>query len=493
MERDASLNSPAAPPSAGAPQPPPVPLRWLHEPGPWIIALAGVTLWLAGYPMPHADDLFFTGVSIEVARSGNLVNPWLSTWMASLGTDQFYVFPPTLPYAQALWVRCFGVSTGSFTSFHLLIQAALELCIYLLARKGGLGRLSALGAAAVAGFFPVVYGIRPDALAMLLVVLGQLACHGPRPWHWVLGALLSSGAVLSHPIAMAFVIPCHAGQLIGAWPHKDRFRQLLVATALGVAVAFACFLVAIHGHLAEFLRVMSAHRALVMSSEWYLGPVDFYSELVTGKEFWLRGPIALLVLAGFGRLFFAAVPDERTKILRRFAWMWLAAVGLGAFCYATRVVHYAAYSGLVLAILIWARTRWSGAITAAAVAAVMLHNAGAILTPIFGNLARPDAAVIREAIRQNPGKTPCMDEVVARYVFDFRLPEGASDWGLREPEYTGNPGTLATKPPHTLWLVSEWRLEHNVPDSGVTAERLRVGPFVLGSQARNPYRVKIVE
>ncbi len=487
------MNGTSPSPELRPPAPETVRQKFLRDPGPWIILLAGLALWRAGYPRPHVDDLFFTGVSIELTRSGQLVNPWLAPWMASIGTTQFFVFPPVLPYTQGLWVACFGVSTASFTAFHLLVQGALQLCVYRLARAAGAGWHVALAAAVVAFFFSVNYGMRPDALAFLLVVLGQLGAHGSRPWHRVAGAVLSAAAVLTHPLAMAFVIPLYVGQLLTMRGNRPALRTLVVSTSAGVAATFLWFLVAIHGAVGEFLRAMAAHKRLIMAPDWYRGPLYFWGELVLGREPWLCGTIYVLAFLGFARAFRAATSDGRMRTYRRLVWIWLAAAAMGSFLYPGRMEHYAAYSGLALAVVIWSNSRWAGAVASAAVIAAAAHNAGAVLVPAFGDTTPPDPVAIRDAVARHPERILCVDEVVARYVFDFRLPAGARDWSLRRPAQLGTAGTIASKSPGTLWIASEWKLEHYVADAGVRAERLRIGSHTFGSLARVPYRVRIIE
>ncbi|QYM80480.1 hypothetical protein K0B96_07700 [Horticoccus luteus] len=465
----------------------------IGEAGVWALALMGGLLWWLGYPRPHVDDLFFTGASVELAHSGRLLNPWLSVWSASLGSDKFYAFPPVLPCAQALWIVGFGVSTAGFTAFHILVQTALEICVFQLVRATGGNRVLALCAAGVTALFPLTYGMRPDALALLLVVLGQRMAISNEKWHWAAGAFLSAAAVLTHPLAMAFVVPLYGMRFLVLRSTPTRIPQWFVFTVFGVAVAFAAFLVAIQGELVEFLRAISLHRQLATAPRWYMGPFYFWREMTFGKEVWLQGPIFLLILAGIIPAFCGRSPSQRSQSVRRLYAVWLVSLILGCFLYAGRMAHYAAYAGLVLAIVSWAESRWRHVFAVSALAAVVLNNAGALLTPIFGDNARPDVTTIRQAVHEHPGKTLCLDEVVARYVYDFRLPPGAQDWGLRNPAGIGAAGTVAAKPTNELWIASEWKIERYISDSGVKAERLRIGSHVFNSQPKSPYRLVIVK
>lgn len=487
---NSAINLPAAP-DLGSPSATQAIADWRRDPGVWVIVLAGLLLWWADYPPPHVDDLFFTGTAVELAQSGRLANPWISPWMESLGTSDFLSHPPVHPYALALWIWIFGVSSTTLTAFHLLVQSLLELGLYRLGRAAGLPWFSSLAMAAIAGLFTLSFGLRPEGLALLLLLASQLCLTRSHCTWWLLGSLLAAGAVLTHLLAMAFVIPLHVLRTVAVSRRRNDLVAFCAATVLGLGLAFACFALAVHGQVLEFFRVLSAYSRLLAPS-WQRAPAFFWGEATLGWEPWTLGPILLLIgCSATGT--FARSSQERLRPVRNLWLVWLAAVLLGIFLYPTRMVHYAADSGLILAIVSWTRSRWVGPVTAIAIVAVTLRSANLMLPPIFGRAERPDAVAVRQIVRQQPEKVLCLDEVAARYVFDFRLPVGARSWSHRQAAPLGCRGTIASKPAGELWVLNEWKLEMWVSDSAIRAERLRFGKLTFGSVAAAPFRVKTIE
>jgi len=56
--------------------------------------------WRAGRRR-HVDDLFFTGVAVNLVGHHGFQNPWYSTWMRQFSTRQFFVQPPLHPFMLA--------------------------------------------------------------------------------------------------------------------------------------------------------------------------------------------------------------------------------------------------------------------------------------------------------------------------------------------------------------------------------------------------------
>ncbi len=468
---------------------------WLKDAGLLGIVIVMVALWTAGYPLPHVDDLFYTGASIELARSGQLENPFLIVFSDSLGSLSFYSIPPALPYLLAAWIKCFGVSTVSLTGFHVFVQFLLVLVVYRVVRSLGGGTAGSLAAAWVALIFPITYGMRPDALAMLLAVAGCLLATQRTSLLVLVGSLVAALAVLTHPLAAALVIPPFFYLWCRSARHPMVFLKILGASLAGVLIAFALFLLAIRGELMEFMRVLAATRDLIMRPSLMNRPAEFVTAFTMGQQLWLTAP-ALLLIAG--SIIRCSVVRSHTGSSRDFdLWLlWLGALAIGIFLYPGRMAHYALSIGLVLVLVSSANHRFSFLVAALVAAAAAISNAGSLLFPFFGELTKPDLAGIRHEIelRQQTGqKVLCLDEVAARYVFDFNLPEGSRDWILRQPAQTGIRSLQADKPADELWVVNEWKLERYVDDSGVRSKRLQVAGRTIESLPHAPFRLRIIE
>lgn len=462
-----------------------------RDPGYWFLFLGTLLLWWTGYPPPHLDDLFFTGASVELARSGHLANPWIEPWLRSLGTDSFFVMPPVLPYTLALWVKWFGVSSGSIRAFHLGVQLLLQLLVYRTLRLAGGSILVGLAAAGVTWLFAIDYGLRPDALAVLLIVLGQLAFCRNRPAWWTAGGFLAASAVLVHPLALAFAIPVFLFSCPSVTRETSRAVQLAAWAALGIATAGVMFLVEIGGRLSEFWRSISAARGLISSTPWYARPTELLAYLGEGKKGWFYAAIFGVAIVAAGRTWFGPETPDR-RLLRRWFCAWAVALVLGFFLYPARALQYVGYAGLLLTLASFCQARHASLIAGAVLVLPIVHNLGLCVLLVLRPAQPTVTADFASAIRTASGKTLCVDEVAARFLFDFRLPPGARNWLLRQASPEGAHGTLAAKPRNELWIVNEWKLEHYVADANVHAERLTFGPFVMHSVPREPYRLRVI-
>jgi len=482
------LSSRAVPPSWPVPAAP-VTRRTFSDPGLWIIAGTAILLWIGGFPKPHIDDLFFSGAGVELARSGQLVNPWIAPWMMSLGTDRFYAQPPVLPYAIAGWVTVFGVSASSLTAFHLVAQAVVCGITFCVARRRGVSRPIALAASAVILIFLVEQGMRPEALALALIAASQITFATSSGLRMSVSALLAAAATLTHPLFLSLAVPLHAWRGLEAL-RTNRLQAFTGATAIGLGVAFVAFVAAIRGEVVEFVQVMRLHSS-VIAPPWSQAPANFWGEFTLGKQAYLLGPAWLLILVGATCTLRIASPGGAT--LRSLWVCWLAATLIGIFFHPTRMVHYATHFGLVLAIVSFGCSPWRGLFTTAALTVVAIQHAAIFAVPLFGDIRSPNVAWIKAAIARHPGRTLCIDDVAARYIYDFKLPPGSVDWTQRQSTRLGSSGTLAAKPSNELWIATEWKIEHSIRDSVTHAERLKIGSARFGSIARQPYQLVVIE
>ncbi|HYP15903.1 MAG TPA: hypothetical protein VEQ65_01720 [Opitutus sp.] len=438
------------------------------------------------------DDLFFTGSSIELVNNGRFINPWLAGWTEAFASERFYYFPPALPYLLAGWIFIFGVSTASITAFHMGVHSVLQMATLRLARRAGAGLLTSLAAAAIAGLLTAGYGLRPDTLALALVALAQFPAFRKDGVSWLVSAVFSAAAVITHPLALALVLPLFVLQMEAAARHGAPRLQFLAWTSAGVMVVFGGFLVAISGEIVEFIRTMNTHRGFVVAGGWLDRPGQFWQTLGLGWEPWFCGAMYALALV---TAVVTCVRDDRLRTVwwRRLWTAWAIALLLGAFLYPGRMVRYGAYTGIALAVVAWSRRPAARPVACAALGLAVLHNAALFLEPFFSDRSRPDPDVVREIVLKNRHKTLCVDEVAARYVFDFKLPPNSRDWLLRQAPPKGAFGRAADKPADELWIANEWKFERYVPDSGVRASRLQVGPFAMQSQPGSPYRLHVLE
>ncbi|HEX3730511.1 MAG TPA: glycosyltransferase family 39 protein, partial [Opitutaceae bacterium] len=236
--------------------------------GPAALVLLWLLAWLGGFPIPGADDAFFSGAAIHLARTGILANPWIVGWMGwipGVHFDRFYVHPPFLPWTMAAWLKVFGVSARSLTAFACAAGLAAALAMFALARRLGVGAAAAFLAAALISCQLLNRGLRPEAAGLAVLLAGQALMLGPGRLRWFLGAFLTCLAPGFHPFLAMVGMAAILMQGLAAARREDLGRwPLLLASLAGAAIAAALVLLAaIRGEFGAFLHDFLGHSRLV--------------------------------------------------------------------------------------------------------------------------------------------------------------------------------------------------------------------------------------
>ncbi|GEM_PF-4600412 len=145
------------------------------------------------------------------------------------------LYPWGYPLLMLPWMAVFGLNLFWLKLQNLLYLAGYLICVYLLARK----RFSygmALGAAAIAGFHPVLIGFQDHLLSdtpflffstlSLLLLDRNTSSQGRRMWirHMWLGGVIgfafsirTNGILLLAPVGIA-----HLAHIFDAWKHRNQ-------------------------------------------------------------------------------------------------------------------------------------------------------------------------------------------------------------------------------------------------------------------------------
>ncbi|MBX3749541.1 MAG: hypothetical protein KF897_05595 [Opitutaceae bacterium] len=262
------------------------------------IAMAWTGLWALGFPLSHHDDTFFAGVAIELARHGQLANPWLADWighLAVLDPQRYLIQPPLQPWLCALWLKCFGVSAAAFTGYACTLGAIGSLALLRLLRRQHLGVGPALLGVGAFAAVMLTRGLRPEVTGLPLLALAALLLPGA---HWVprlAGATLAIAAPFAHPFLLVFSVALilHAWTNPALRPGHPWETGAVAASALAINVAFLLW--AIGGAWREFIHDLYTHARFVQPP-MALRPARFADQLTLGWEIWPN--IAVLVLSG---------------------------------------------------------------------------------------------------------------------------------------------------------------------------------------------------
>ncbi len=386
----------------------------------------------------------FIGAAVHLADKGFLANPLLRAW-APQTADRFFIQPPLHAIVLASWLQVAGVSALSVRVF----QAALlglggfftSLWSSRLARGGGL--LAAL----LPFLFLTERGARNDALGFALLSLGiALAIDEDSPAKRIMACLALTLAPVAWPATIAYALPMSVALLVRTRHSLIAVAQVLVGGAFGALT----WLAAIHFQVATFLADLSWHaRVAGISNGDKLGSIAF--EFTNGWGLLLCLPFYLLVVwiigARLGRatrpvrvfcvFLLLGVPINiylHPVTIHFLADPILAAIGIGLLSTvpSPRIRRLCAFA--VLFACIWAKTYQ------------ILEFAIQERTP-FQTYSRD------RLLQMAKEGTPVVDEIAARYLFDYRLPEHALFLNFSQSAEHPWPTSTLQRRPGEIWIV----------------------------------------
>ena len=464
------------------------------------VALAGIglvwlALWNRSFPAPYFDDAWFLGPAVSLATGEGLTNPWMRPWLVErFSSERYLLHAPLASYATAGALSLTGISARSVVGYQCLLGLLLSACVWTMLRRIGVGMWAAAAAVVAVSGYVLTRGLRPDALAALLLCASVSALRHPGYRWWAAGCLGLALAPLALPVTATLSVPLFLAAL---WMRRRDLgrrgvlaRVAIVSAAVGVALLLGLWM--IDFEVREFARMFlrtAAMRVAPAGERWDA----FAGKLLLGREPLLSLPVWI----AFGVLCVHALLAPRAREAAALAaFVILAALLLG-------LVLYAQYMPVLLKpaialVGIAAFCRSAGSRRAQAAGAVF---AGVVLlgwlpawVPVVVGAAEPVAHYqqVEEQVRRLPRQRLLVDEVAARHVFDYRLPRDAHDWVAMLIFDRGVVPRIAAKPPGEAWVVDERKLAIHVPDSGVRLEHLQVAGRSFERLQLHPRRLAVV-
>jgi hypothetical protein len=412
------------------------------------IGIFWLALWLAGFPPPGPDDLFFLGPSLELVRNGHLANPLLRFWNPS-AVDHYFFQPPFHPYVLAGWLKLFGIGARNILGFQCAAGALASLSFSLL-----LHRFRFSGA----WIAPVVLartlfadGLRHEALGLALLGTGLLLLALPARPGRVLGLFLLGSSLASSPVLVVFAVPLGIALIARDGWQPQTLRWWLLAGLLSFSLLLVLFLGCIGGDLAGFLRDFLWHARVRHQSD-ALG--ELVHHLTNGYAAVLLLPVYILFLlvgSSVALRWRQVRPEAKTLLLAL-----SAGIVSITFLYGSALPGYATpfcWMGIFALVGELPVVKRTGRLWPASILAAFVLTNSYTLIQIMATdwRATPDSAAIRAALP--PGRTLSIDGVAARFVFDYRLPEKAVSWNYSTPPGEWPP-SLPEKAGDTVWIVS---------------------------------------
>ncbi len=382
------------------------------------------------------DDLFYNGAALNMAGGGDFSNPLLAR--QGFPSHYFFVYLPLHPHAVYAWLSVFGVSTFSLLAFQNLMFFIIATATILILHHEGAPRLILwLVPLGVAAAF-LKFGLRPEAFAVAVTMSGYaslLCCRKSGFLLWLSFLVLFVGTITT-PRTSFFgaVLALFAfWQCFKRVPPQiaARLRFCLLPITAGL-IALFIFMLCIHFRFAEFYRTFHVHSQRMNPDAITL----FFREL---RQFGVMRWCALFLLAfSVLGLSFIYRPGAAARLYYCLAGTFIATIVTGVFGPGTNWYLIFVVFGLASLVSVKITRCWTTCL-AIAIGVVMIGVNGTKLIEEYGILTgkiqcRPpenQAAIL--ALNSTKEHPVIVDAVTARYVYNYKLPPNALDFGFAAP------------------------------------------------------------
>ena len=436
------------------------------------------------------DDLFYSGAGMNMAHGGDFSNPYITRYFPN---DHFFFFyPPVYSYVLAGWLKLFGLSAMSATGYQVVTYLLMSLAVMAVIRRNcASGWLYWFVPLAVTGGF-LADGLRtePTAVAMAWCGFALIECGARRAAPLFIACLL---LFLAGTTAPRNALYDAALILVAAWrlwseaqSNKSAQLRFLAVAAAAASCAVFIFLLMIHFRVREFWTCFHTHSQIVKFKR-----ANFLS--LAHKGF-LAAFVVLSIIAWRFR------SDRLVQIC----------LALGAATSVAVITHTIGYGpggfhvmlmALFIGIIASARLPRFAVLFQGAVCAILVvrnvPDAALALGELTGKISRdrgPEYGTVRTMTSTSEHQL-FMDVFVARYIFDYRPPEGTVDFAFAAPfPYVGTvmPHLLATSKPGDTYLLNPRFRAYVERSTYLSHEPHEQWKFLLWSFDKDPRRVFIV-
>lgn len=398
----------------------------------WALAFAAC-LWMLDFPKPMVDDLYYCGAGMNMALGGDFSNPFLGR--VYYPSHYFFAYPPLHSYAIFGWLKCLHLSAASLTGF-VAVMYLLAACstIALLRRYGGPSWLEWLVPVGVcAGLLPA--GLRPEPFAVALIMTGFAVCEcgkgGVASTFVGSLSLFLGGSAAPRMTPFGAVLVLYVVFRLWRDPEVKSSRWACYA-AMAVALAASVFalLLMIHFRVSEFWQTFHYNTVKLVGGSKLTLFKGYWRDFIITEWGW---PLLLLMLVFF--VLALRRPVARPSIVAIFIICGFALSGAvggltyGAFWWIAFILFLVA--GKVMA----GSNRFISGLVAVLILGAFLIPYRKVAIETFGiwtgnvSLAATGDRTAARALKPDPEHALLVDQFTARYVYDYRTPEGTLDWG----------------------------------------------------------------
>ncbi|NEO86476.1 MAG: hypothetical protein F6J87_19780 [Spirulina sp. SIO3F2] len=461
----------------------------------WII-LFWLILYINGFPQPFGDDLFYIGAAINLVKTGQFVNPLLAMW-APQTVERFLVTPPFHSYTLAGWITLFGDRTASLLFFQYVCYVVFSIFTAATLRHYRFSDHSILVLPIIYATWMSLVGLRPDALGMAYLAIGLWFLLQDSVWRYGLGFSFLGAALGTLPILVAYAVPFSLTIMVLnlRQHHKLKLQYFLsrLAALLG-AIAFIAVLLlwAIDFELNQFLADMAWHASFRVPDSAYIIPQILfdirvgYGEIIYGSLYFTLAICLYLLLQNRNSDKKKLLCFSMACIMALIGNLWIYAstlrMSFNFFCWLLVTV---------IALNLKMNKKVRIGLWALCLATFLIYQSQMIIAGIGQvKLDNTQYQTILNWVEAHPERDYLVDEVSARFVFDYNFPPNTSDWRFLKVQSVG-PASVTEKLPNTAWIIATDKaaITTDLPDY----ERVTLFGRRFGSIPRSPYDVMLVE
>lgn len=461
------------------------------------IIIFWLILYSLGYPRPFEDDLFFIGAALNLVKNGDLVNPLLSQW-SERTTDYFFVQPPFYSYVLAGWLALVGISTQAILFFYFFCYVTFSIFTALILSFYRFSRWAIYAVILCFASWILFTGLRHDVLGITFLAIGTWFLLRDRPWYYFWGFSFLGFAILTVPVMIAYGSCFGIALVYRNWaesqsPIKAYLFSRIFAFIAAVLLTSILFLFAINFQIDRFLSDLAWHSSFRRQSLTEVIPAIIWMLRIGYGEI-LHGSLLSLYFATLFLGFYKSRKNPKT--LNQIILVLTISGILNLLTYASSFIGIFRFLSWLTIILIIAQSSLKSVtqkiLIAVAVVVFLVNNLMTIIAITNIEAASPQQyQAVREYIQNHAEKQYIIDEVAARFVFNYQLPDNSISWNSSQPAPAFVPTSIADKPDNAVWIIATQKAWHisELPDY----PRVEILGQRFDSIALRPYDIILVE
>ncbi len=430
-----------------------------------------LSCFLFGLPFSGPDDLFFTGASINLVEKGEFINPWIRL-ATDRAIDRYYLQPPFHGFTLALWLKIFGISRNSLMLYACFCCLIFSVAIALILRKYKFPHYTALLISIPYAFYGLGISLRMDSTGMAYLALGLWLLTEDKLIRYFLGFSFLGAAILSFLVTMSYAIPCTIAIIIANYlklpltTNKKIYITKRIAI-LGAAFIFifTLFMIFINFNLFQFLSDLYFHGSLRRTPTNEILS-KFLQVISVGNRKIIYGSLYILF---FSLISYLIIKRNINNIfILKFIFPILIGVILNINLYFHGWSNIISFVLWLIIIIIVTKASFPKIIKPLIILltiTVFFINHSFVIISWVAKERIPEEKYAQLRIqardlitKYGTTKKYLIDDVAARYIFDYHLPENAIDFNFSEQMYPFTPRkNWKAKPDNEIWFITPFR------------------------------------